>query len=144
MKTPDFTCSITAKVTAEEALDAISHVDQWWAKTFEGSAQHLNDVFTVRFGTTYVTFCVSELIPATKVVWTVTDSHLPWQKDITEWTGTKVIYQIVSGNGTTTINFTHQGLQPGVECYNQCVKGWTEHLTESLQKLLSEGVGEPA
>ncbi|OCX51196.1 hypothetical protein BEL04_21055 [Mucilaginibacter sp. PPCGB 2223] len=144
MKTHDFTCSITADVTAEEAVSAIGQVDQWWAKTFEGSAQNLNDVFTVRFGTTYVTFRVSEMVPGTRVVWDVTDSHLPWQKNITEWTGTKVIYDILSVDGKTTINFTHEGLRPGVECYKQCEAGWTEHLTESLQKLLNEGVGEPA
>jgi hypothetical protein len=144
MKNPDFTCSITADVTADEAVNAISQVDQWWAKTFEGSAQHLNDVFTVRFGTTNVTFRVTELVPARRVVWDVIDCYLPWLKDTTEWTGTKVIYDIVSDNGTTTINFTHEGLQPQVECYNQCVKGWTGHVTESLQKLLNEGIGEPA
>jgi|SRR5476651_154817 len=144
MKNQDFTCSITAAVTADEAVNAISQVDQWWAKTVEGSAQQLNDVFTVRFGTTNVTFRVTELVPEKRVVWTVTDCYLPWLKDTTEWTGTKVIYDIVSDNGTTTVNFTHQGLQPQVECYNQCVKGWTGHVTESLQKLLNEGVGEPA
>ncbi len=144
MKNQDFTCSITADVTADEAVNAISQVDQWWAKTFEGSAQHLNDVFTVRFGTTNVTFRVSELVPEKRVVWDVTDCYLPWLKDTTEWTGTKVIYDIVSDNGTTTINFTHEGLRPDVECYKQCETGWTEHLTESLQKLLNEGIGEPA
>jgi len=144
MKNRDFTCSITADVTADEAVSAISQVDQWWAKTFEGNAQQLNDVFTVRFGTTNVTFRVTELAPARRVVWDVIDCYLPWLKNTTEWTGTRVIYDIASANGKTTINFTHEGLRSDVECYKQCETGWTEHLTESLQKLLNEGIGEPA
>lgn len=143
MKAHDFTCSITAPVTADEAMSAISHVELWWTKNFKGSAKNLNDVFTVTFGETFVDFRIAELIPDAKVVWAVTDCNLHWQNNKTEWNGTKVIYELSSAGGETTINFTHQGLQPQVECYANCSKGWTEHITESLLKLLTEGVGEP-
>jgi hypothetical protein len=144
MKNQDFNCSITANVTADEAMEAISQVSVWWAKDFTGSAEKLNDEFTVRFGETFVTFKISEFIPDSKVVWTATDCYLPWLKDVTEWTGTKVIFEISTENNQTTINFTHQGLVPQAECYDQCVKGWTEHIASSLQNLLNTGIGQPA
>jgi len=50
MKNQDFNCSITANITAEESMDAVSQVSVWWAKDFTGSAEKLNDEFTVRFG----------------------------------------------------------------------------------------------
>jgi hypothetical protein len=143
MKNQDFKCSITANVTAKHAVDEISKVSAWWGKTVEGSSQKLNDVFTVRFGTTWVTFKITEFTADSKIVWTVTDCYLPWLEDKTEWNGTKVMFEISSKDGITTINFTHQGLVPEVECYDNCVKGWTGHVTGSLQNLLNTGIGQP-
>ena len=143
MKNEDFNCSINANVTAEEAMGAISQVRDWWAKDFTGNAEKLNDEFTVRFGETFVDFKITEFIRDRKVVWTVTNCYLPWLNDKTEWTGTRVVFDISAGNNLTTIHFTHHGLAPQAECYNQCVKGWTEHITGSLLKLLEQGVGQP-
>ncbi len=144
MEIQDFNCRITANVTAEEAMEAISHVSDWWAKDFTGNANKLNDEFTVKFGETFVTFKITEIIPNTKVVWTVTNCYLHWLNDKREWTGTKVIFELTTENSQTIINFTHQGLLPRVECYNDCVKGWTGYITGSLLKLLTDGVGQPA
>ena len=144
MKKQDFNCSITAEVTAEEAVEAISRVSEWWAADFEGSSQKLGDIFTVRFGETFVTFRITEFIPGTKVVWSVEDCYLHWLKDKTEWTDTNVIFELSTENGSTTINFTHQGLIPAVECYSDCVKGWTEYIPGSLLKLLTVGEGQPS
>jgi hypothetical protein len=145
MKNQDFNCSITANVSAEEAMESICHVSDWWAKDFTGKAEKLHDVFTVKFGTTFVTFNITEFVPDTKVVWRVTDCYLPWLNDKIEWKGTKVIFEITTENDlTTTIYFTHEGMVPQAECYDTCVKGWTGHITGSLQKLLKTGIGQPA
>ena len=144
MKNQNFNCSITANVSAEEAIEAISHVSEWWAKDFTGSAEKLGDEFTVKFGETFVTFKVTEFIPNTKVVWTVTDCYLHWLEDKTEWAGTKVIFELSTENDQTTINFTHEGLLPEVECYDMCVKGWMQYIPGSLLKLMTECVGQPS
>ena len=145
MNNQDFKCSITANVTAAEAVDVISRVSDWWKRDVAGRAEKLHDEFTVRFSeTSFVTFNITEFMPDTKIVWTVTDCYLPWLNDKTEWTGTNVIFEISSENNTTTIHFTHQGLVPQVECYDMCVKGWTQYVPGSLLKLLTEGVGQPA
>ncbi|MEP6750979.1 MAG: SRPBCC domain-containing protein [Bacteroidota bacterium] len=144
MKKQDFNCSITANVNAEEAMMAISHVYDWWTKDFTGRAEKLNDEFTISFGETFVKIKITTLIPDTKVVWTVTDCYLHWLKDKTEWKKTKIIFDISTENNQTTVHFTHQGLLPEVECYDMCVKGWTQYIPGSLLKLMKEGVGQPS
>jgi hypothetical protein len=63
--------------SAEEAMKKISQVNRWWKKDFSGSAQTLNDQFTVPFTEpSFVDFVVSELVPAKKIVWKVTDCYL--------------------------------------------------------------------
>jgi hypothetical protein len=142
MKTQHFQCHMTTESTAKDALKKISQVSAWWAKVVEGKAEKANDVFTVRFGDTFVTFRVTAF-SENKIVWLVTDCFLPWQNNKTEWTGTEVQYELTEKNGHTDILFTHVGLVPEVECYDQCSTGWTKHIEGSLAKLMDQGIGVP-
>jgi len=145
MKNQDFNCGISANVSAEEAMQTISHVSDWWVKNVTGSAEKVNDEFTVDFGApACVKFKITEFIPKSKIAWLVTDCFLPFLNDKTEWTDTKVVFEISTENNQTTIYFTHQGIVPQVECYDMCVKGWTQYISGSLRKLLTEGVGQPS
>ena len=143
MNQQNYQCSIAADVTPHEAFEAVNQVNEWWAKNFEGSAEKLNDVFTVRFGDTWVTFKIAEFIPDKKVVWQVTDCYLPWLNDKTEWNGTSVAFEISPLGNATQVTMTHIGLVPGVECYEMCEAGWNHHFKESFLKLLTEHVGAP-
>jgi len=143
MNQQNYQCSIAADFTPAEAFEAISRVNNWWAKNFEGSAEKLNDVFTVRFGETFVTFQVTECIPGEKVAWLVTDCYLPWLNDKTEWNGTTVMFEISPLGDETQVTMTHIGLTPEVECFDACEAGWNEHFGESLLKLLTEHAGVP-
>lgn len=143
MTTLDYTCSIQAPVSANEAYDKIAHVSEWWAKNFEGSARKLGDTFTVRFGETFVNFKISEAVPDSKIVWEVANCSLPWLQDKTEWNGTSVAWEISPSNGTTTVTITHRGLVPGAECYSVCEKGWNGHVQKSLLQFLNGGKGMP-
>ena len=40
-------------------------------------------------------------------------------------------------------NFTHIGLVPQAECYQNCVKGWDRYFNGSLLNLLTTGKGQP-
>jgi hypothetical protein len=143
MNNQDYTTSITAKVSAEEAFNSISNVSKWWAKNFEGKAQNQGDSFTVRFGETFVTFKIAESIAGKKSVWLVTDCHLHWLNDKTEWTGTKIVWDIATKNDAEQVTMTHVGLIPGMECYDTCENGWNGHIQKSLLNLMTEGVGSP-
>lgn len=143
MTKKDFHTAITVNASAEEALEKINQVNKWWAKKVKGNAQKLNDEFTVDFGKTFVDFQVSELIPGKKVVWKVTDCNLDWIQNKKEWKGTEVVFEILGEKDTTKIEFTHLGLHPDAECYNDCKVGWNEHVGGSLAKLINEGAGTP-
>ncbi len=143
MANKNFHRTISVNASTEEALKKISQVNLWWAKKFSGSAEKLNDKFSVQFGETFVNFLVSELVPGKKVTWKVTDCNLHWIKAKKEWKNTEVVFEISSEKSKTKIDFTHIGLVPGVECYNDCEVGWNGHVTESLVKFINEGKGKP-
>jgi hypothetical protein len=143
MENQDYTCSITAQTTAPEAFENICRVSEWWAIGYEGKSHKLNDVFTVRFGDTWVTFKLTEVIAGKKIAWHVTDCFLHWLNDKTEWKNTDVVFEILEKENATQINFTHVGLAPQVECYDTCIKGWNEYITGSLSNLIATGKGQP-
>lgn len=143
MNEQNYNCHIGANVTAKEAFNAICKVSEWWATDLTGNSIKSGDVFTVRFGETSVTFKIVEVIPNKKIVWLVTDCYLPWLKDTKEWKGTRLNWEISAGKGSTLISFTHIGLVPVLECYNDCKEGWDFHVGISLFKLLTEHKGIP-
>ena len=143
MKGQNYHNSIVANITAKDALENISRVPKWWATNFEGNSQKLNDIFTVRFGETFVTFKIAELVSDKKIVWQVIDCYLHWLTDKKEWKGTKIDWEISTKNNSTQIDMTHIGLVPEIECYKDCKKGWNFFVGESLLKLITEGKGLP-
>ncbi len=78
MKTKDYTAEITAPVNINQAVESVSHVNNWWTKSFNDKAAKVGDEFSVRFGETFVKFKITEVIPLQKVVWLVTDCSLHW------------------------------------------------------------------
>lgn len=143
MKKENFHLSVAVNATAKEALKNISQVSEWWAKNFEGRAEKLNDIFIVQFGKTFVTFKIVEVVSGKKIVWEVIDCYLHWLQNKKEWDGTRIEWKVSTTNDITTIDFTHIGLVPAIECFNDCVAGWTGHVTESLFKLITEHKGMP-
>jgi hypothetical protein len=143
IKNKSFHRTITANASAEKAFEKIAKVGDWWAKSFVGKALNVGDTFRIEFGTTWVNFKITEAIPNKKIVWFVTDCYLPWLKDKTEWTNTEVVFELSSDNNKTKIDFTHIGLIPEIECYENCEQGWTRFVTISLLKFINEGQGLP-
>lgn len=143
MKPKNYHTRITAGVTAKEAIEKINHVSAWWTKNFEGSAQKPGDAFTVRFGEVWKRFAVVEFVAGQRIEWEVTDCHLPWLADKKEWVNTHLVWEFSPGKDSTQIDFTHVGLIPEMECYDDCKPGWDFYLNESLSKLLNEGRGLP-
>jgi hypothetical protein len=139
----DFHRTITVNTSAEEAMKKISQVNHWWKKDFSGSAEKLDDQFTVPFTEpSFVDFVVTEFVGDKKLVWKVTDCYLPWFQNKKEWNNTEVVFQLSGENGTTKIDFTHIGLVPEIECYEVCEKGWNGHIN-TLEKFINEGKGLP-
>ncbi len=140
MKSENFNCSVTAKISASEAIKKISKVLEWWGITYSGNSEKQGDKFIIKMGgDSFFNFTVAELIPGKRVVWLVTDSNMPWYSDKKEWTNTKLIFDLSENDGITTLNFTHEGLTPEVECYHDCETGWTHWIKTSLPSYFTTG-----
>lgn len=143
MEQQDYNNTITVKAAPADAFAAIANVAAWWTKSFKGNALANGDTFTVQFGDTTVSFSITDAKPDLHITWLVTDCHLPWLKNKTEWTGTSINWHIEPHNGKTTISMTHVGLVPQIECYEGCRSGWNKYFAGSLAQLLNTGAGLP-
>jgi hypothetical protein len=138
----DFSISISAKISASEAIKKLSNVTEWWGVTFTGSSEKQADKFVVKMsGASFFNFTVTELIPGKRVVWLVTDCNMPWYSNKKEWDNTKLIFDLHENNSVTELNFKHEGLTPNNECYKDCERGWTHWIKLSLFSYLTNGLG---
>ena len=143
MEGQNYSVTIIVKTTARRAFENISNVSGWWATNVSGNTANLNDVFTVRFGKTFSTIKITELIPDKKIEWTIQDSSLPLFKDEKVWNDTQIVWEISAAGNESEIRMTHVGLTPEKECYADCNNGWNFYIRESLKKLMTEGKGLP-
>lgn len=144
MKNKHFTISLLADQSPEEVFNAINNVCGWWSEGIEGNTSKLNDEFIFQVKDVHFSKQkLTEVIPGKKVVWLVTDSHISFVKNKSEWTGTKIIFEISEIGNKTQLVFTHEGLVPEAECYDACSPAWTEYMQHSLLNLITTGKGDP-
>ena len=140
METANFTTTILVDATPTQVFNAINHPQQWWSGEFTGSAEKLNDEFTYRYKDMhYSNQQVAEMTSNKKVVWLVTDSRLNFIEDKSEWTGTKIVFEIAEKDNKTQVRFTHEGITPEVECFSACSPAWTNLIQQSLFNYIITG-----
>ena len=144
MKTPDFTTTLLVDQTPQQVFDAINNIRGWWSEEIEGSTDKLNAEFRYHFEDVHKSkMKIVEFIPNRKVVWLVTDNYFKFTKDKSEWTGTKISFEISEKDNKTELRFTHIGLVPDYECYEICRDSWSNYIQNSLRSLITTGKGQP-
>ena len=141
MRTENFTYSFESSKPAETIFETVLDVRKWWNgvynETITGNSKNVNDVFTFLAGggVHATTQKMVEMIPNKKVGWLVTASNLSFLKKPDEWKNTKFNFQLDKKGDKTKITFTHEGLQPEIECYDDCSTGWMQYLKKLEQRL---------
>ena len=139
-----FTTTFLVQQSPEEVFDAVNNVRGWWSGNIEGSTDKLGAEWTYRYKDMHRSKQkITELVPGKKIVWHVLDSYLSFVKDKTEWNGTDVVFEISKKDGKTQLKFTHAGLIPDFECYDDCSNAWGGYINGSLHNLIIKGKGRP-
>jgi hypothetical protein len=143
MSEHSFTTGFTVDQTPREVFDAIANVRGWWTEDIEGGTARLDDEFRYRAEDIHVTrFRITEVVPGRRMVWHVLENHFDSEVD-TEWADTTVEFDISVRDGRTEVRFTHRGLVPAYECYDNCSNAWGFFVTSSLRDLITTGTGRP-
>lgn len=144
MTTSDFTITLVVSKTSEEVFKAINNVRGWWSEEIEGGTEKLNDEFTYHYEDLhYSQMKLIEVVPNKRVVWLVKYNYFKFTKDKSEWTGTKISFEVSEKDNKTQIRFTHHGLAPEFECYTICSNAWNQYIQQSLMGLITKGKGQP-
>ena len=143
MNNQDFTTTIVVEQTPEQVFNAINDPQNWWTGEITGSADKLNDEFTYSYKEFHLSKQkIVEMMPGRKVVWLVTESQINHAVDKNEWLGTKMIFEISEQGNKTQLRFTHEGLNPEIECFDSCSNAWSQLIQQGLYSLITTGKRE--
>jgi hypothetical protein len=95
---------------ANEVFNHLIHdVSKFWPEDFEGASSKLDDEFVFKTGDShYSKNKVVELVPDKKITWLVKESIR--KTDNFEWTGTKMIFELLPKGNHTILQFTYDGV----------------------------------
>lgn len=142
LTTNNFTTTFFVDQSPQEVYAAINNVRGWWQGEIDGNTDKVDAEFTYRMDPHhYSKQQITELIPNEKVVWYVIESEINFVNNKSEWTGTKIVFDIKEINNKTQVRFTHIGLAPYIECYGDCSNAWQRLMQESLVSLITTGQG---
>ncbi len=145
MKDQSYTTTISVDQSPQKAFQAISNARGWWSGEINGDTNQLGGEFT--YNVPDVHWCkmrITEFVPGKKVVWQVLDSNLAYTEAKNEWNGTQITFDISHKDGKTEVHFTHFGLVPEYECYNDCAEAWGMLVNDNLRKLIATGKDQPS
>jgi regulatory protein YycH of two-component signal transduction system YycFG len=138
----DFSVSISVSQPASKVFEAASNVRGWWSENIEGRTDELNAVFYYHYEDVHrCTVKIVEYFPNKRIVWEILDNYFNFTNDSREWTGNRIVFEVIAENDRTTIRFTQIGLIPSAECYDRCANEWKHYIGKSLFGLITKGMG---
>lgn len=140
----DYTSAIRVDAPALRAYEAILDVQGWWSQEVVGQTDQVDGEFDYRYGDVHrCRIRVTELVPGRTVAWLVLENRFDFTRDQSEWTGTRIVFDILEQDGGAEVRFRHLGLVPQYECYDVCSNAWHGYLHGSLKQLIETGTGQP-
>lgn len=139
----DLTMSFSVPAEPGKVFEAITKPAQWWGGDIQGEAGAAGSEF--RFGSDDQALAVkvTEADDGKRVVW-----HVEPSADDTghpDWDDTSLIFDIEQDDeGETKVNFTHRGMVPHDDTYEETEQSWRDRLRDRLEPLLSRGSDEEA
>ena len=127
-----------------DAFTTLDGIAGWWTEQVSGRGTEGGEL-TLGFPNSdgpRVVLHVDTAERARSVVWSVRAvPPLPaWE----EWAGTRIVVRLEPGSdGGTTMEFEHEGLNPGLHCYDTCSRGW-DHGLASLRGYVDTGTPHAA
>ncbi len=138
----NFEYSFNSNKSAKDIFLILKDVKIWWSglfgETITGESNQIGDEFSFSAGDG-VHFSKQKLIelnPNKELVWLVIESNLSFLQDTQEWENTKIKFNIEETENGTKVTFTHEGLIPKIECYENCSGAWNQYLA-NLEKSLN-------
>lgn len=146
MNDKDDSYSITIAVDrpADAVFRAINHVRGWWSGDIVGDTDRLGAEFAYSVpGIHYSKQRITALVPDETIEWRVIESDLAHAEPRTEWTGTRIRFEITRKGAKTQVRFTHTGLRSTLACYDSCSSAWGILVRGNLKKLIATGRDQP-
>lgn len=143
-RTEDFTAVLDLPASPETVValfTSAAGVSRWWGPT-EGDGTAGGTLVT-SFGEHGVNAVRVLQAGPSRVVWEpiALDGSTP-TGHTQEWLGTAIEFDIAPAETGTTLRFRHAGLGPQLECWDDCVAGWT-YFMASIGTLARTGIGTP-
>lgn len=141
MTSTNFSYSFLSTKSIESIFPLLLDVRSWWSGVYNesitGKSEKVGDEF--RFvaggGVHDTTQKLIEVRVNKKVLWKVTASNLSFLEEPEEWKDTQFGFELSGSGDKTKITFTHEGLIPEIECFDDCSAGWTHYLNNLKNKL---------
>lgn len=147
MSDKSYVREITVSASPAAAYRALTEgIDRWWTET-SNTLKTESDTVTFRFEPTFWKMRVRQMVPNSLIELVCIEANhvhegLP-ESIREEWFGTVLRWRIVEQAANTRIIFEHEGLVPGLECYDICEAGWDHYFVNSLKSYLDTGKGQP-
>ncbi|RKN48524.1 SRPBCC family protein [Micromonospora endolithica] len=143
MSDDSFTTTFVVDRTPAEVFSAVTDVRGWWSRDIEGPTDRPGAEFTYHYQDIHrCRMRIVEFVPDQRIVWHCLENHFNFTDDKTEWTGTRISFDISREDEGTRLRFTHHGLTSDYECYDVCRTAWGGYVTESLRTLILTGNGD--
>jgi uncharacterized protein YndB with AHSA1/START domain len=136
--TDDFRATKTFAAAPDAVFSALTDIDDltgWW--TPAGGGADAGETLRFLMGDQEVVMQVEKAQRPSRVRWGVLVCE-----PANDWVGTSITFDLEPVGAGAELRFQHHGLNPGLECFEQCQAGWT-HFLASLVDYVDRGAGSP-